>query len=144
MNRHRTPSQLSLFERPTLNIAKPVKEAMSSDVLKSGLSREQVVDRMNELAASYGVDLSNGNSRKLTLEIFEKWISPNNTARQMPLKAVSIFCAAVGGCAVLDVIARPIGSRVIGDQEQKLLSWAKAKRAISEHNRTVRRLEAEL
>jgi len=41
-------------------------------------------------------------------------------------------------------MARPIGNRVIGDHEQKLLSWAEAKMAIREHNRTVRKLESEL
>jgi hypothetical protein len=62
----------------------------------------------------------------------------------MPLKALPVFCAAVEKCSTIDVLARPLGLRVIGDRDQKLLAWAEAKMAVKEHGREIRKLEAEL
>ena len=90
------PRQLSLFDQPTLNITKGIKDAMAADIRDSNLSREQIVDRMNTLAERYGVCLSHGNSKQLTMEIFEKWLNPSELARLIPLKALPVFCAAVG------------------------------------------------
>jgi len=64
--------QRGLFDQPTLNVTRSVKEVMNKDVLSSGMSRDQVVDKMNDLAAAYGVCLTNGNSQRLTTETFEK------------------------------------------------------------------------
>ena len=136
--------QRSLFNQPTLNVAKPIKAALNKDVQASGLSREQIVDRMNELADCYGVCLVNGNCKRLTIETFEKWLNSNDLKRQIPLKAIPVFCAAVKKHSSLDVMARSLGMRVVGDREQKLLSWAEAKMAIREHNRTVKKLESEI
>ncbi len=136
------PIQLELFNQPTLNVVKPVKEALNNDVRTCGLSREQIVDRMNDLAASYGVGLVSGNGKRLTIDTFEKWLNPNDMNRQIPLKALPVFCAAVGKCSAIDVMVQPMGLRVIGDREQKLLSWAEAKMAIKEKNKIVRKLES--
>jgi transposase InsO family protein len=46
-----TPKQLSLFDQPTIGgIVREVKSAMNDAVKESSLSRDQVRDRMNELA----------------------------------------------------------------------------------------------
>lgn len=138
------PIQLNLFNQPTLNVAKPIKDAMNNDVRDSGLSREQIVDRMNELANRFGICLNRGNSKRLTIEVFEKWLNPSDLSRQMPLKALPVFCAAVETCSTIDALTRPLGLRVIGDRDQKLLAWAEAKMAVKAHGRKIRKLEAEL
>jgi hypothetical protein len=138
------PQQLSLFNQPTLNISKEIKEAMNNDVRESGLSRELLVDRMNNAAERYGICLARGTGNRLTLETLEKWLNPSDLTRQMPLKAVPIFCVAVGKSTVIDVLAKPIGLRVIDDHDQKLLAWAEAKMAIKKHGRKIRKLEEEL
>jgi len=48
--------QLSLFDQPTLNITRDLKISMNEAVSECGLSREQIVDAMNNLADRYGVD----------------------------------------------------------------------------------------
>ncbi len=116
--------QLELFTQPTLNICKHLKIAMCEDVRASGLSRESVIDRMNDLAERYGVHLSRGNCRRLKLDTFEKWLNPEEPARQIPLKALPVFCAATGGTAAMNVLAQSVGLQVIGHHEQKLLKWA--------------------
>jgi len=108
---------------------------------RCGLSREEIVDRMNELASRYGVNLvSNGG---LTLNTFEKWINPNELNRQMPMKALPVFCAAVRDTLALDVIARPVGAMVIGPEDQDLLKWARAYMAARRARRTMKTLDPE-
>ncbi|BBO74371.1 hypothetical protein DSCW_17880 [Desulfosarcina widdelii] len=136
--------QLGLFDQPTLNVIRPIKQVMNTDVRECGLSREQIVDRMNDLAARFGVCLVSGNCKRLTVETFEKWLNPNELNRSIPLKALPVFCAAVERCSVIETLARPLGLRIVDDREQKLLSWAKAKMDIKEKNRIVRRIESEL
>jgi hypothetical protein len=119
-----THHQIPLFDRPTLNIIKAQKEAMNRAVRLCGMSREQVLDRMNDLADAYGVSLaSNG---RLSMDIFEKWLNPNETNRQMPIKALPVFCAAVRDISSLDVLARSVGAMVIGEDDQRRLKWAEA------------------
>ena len=140
----RKPIQLDLFNQPTLNVGKVFKLAMCDDVRASGLSREQIVDRMNDLAERHGVCLVHGNSRKLTIETFEKWLNPGDLDRMMPLKALPVFCAATGECSAFSAVAEPMGLRVIGEREQKMLAWAEAKMTVREQSRVMRKLEAEL
>ena len=138
------PIQLNIFDQPTLNTSKSIKDAMNYDVRESNLSREQIVDRMNQLAERHGVCLTHGNSKRLTMEIFEKWINPTEITRQIPLKALPIFCAAVGRYSAIGELAKPLGLQVISHRDQKLLSWAEAKMAIKRHGQKIRKLEAEL
>lgn len=138
------PIQLELFDQPTLNVARDIKIAMNEDMKASGKSREQIVDLMNDLAFRYGVSLVHGNSPKLTLEAFEKWLNVSDLSRQIPLKALPVFQAATGHHETLNVLARAIGLRVVGPREQKMLDWAEAKMAIKKHANRIKKLEAEI
>jgi len=134
--------QLSLFERPTLNTCKDSKLAMKAAADASGLSREQIVDKMNDLASRYGVNLaSNGG---LQLHTFEKWINPNDLSRQMPMRALPVFCAVVGDTSAMDALARPLGARVIGPEDQNLLKWARAYFKARDCRKEMRAIEGEL
>ena len=74
-----TFQQIPLFDQPTFNTTKIQKEAMNQAAKRCGMSREQIVDKMNDLAGRYGVSLvSNGGLR---LDTFEKWINPNDLSR---------------------------------------------------------------
>lgn len=137
------PKQLGLFDVPSLNVTAAIKEALNKDVKDSQFSREQVVDRMNRLADNYGIRLANGNGRRLTIDIFEKWLNPNDMSRQIPAKAIPVFCAATRRSTVVEALIAPIGLMVVGEREQKMLDWAEAKLAIKKHNQTARKLEAE-
>ena len=140
----RQPMQLSLFDVPTLNVTRQIKEVMNAAAKDCGLSREQVVDRMNELGDRYGVSLISGNGKGLTLDTFEKWINSSEMGRQMPIKALPVFCAVVGDASALDVLARPLGYRVIDRDDQMLLKWAKANLSARDARKTMRRIEGDL
>ena len=134
--------QIPLFDQPNLNTIKTQKEAMNSAARRCGLSREQVVDKMNDLASRYGVNLmSNGGLR---LDTLEKWINPNDLSRQMPMRALPVFCAVVRDYAALDVLALPVGAKVVGPEDQSLLKWARAYFAARDARITMRRIEGDL
>jgi len=139
----RTPIQLDLFSQPTLNVSKAIKAAMADDARDCGMSREQLVDRMNDIAERHGVCLTHGNSQRLTIDTLEKWLNVSDP-RHIPLKALTVFCAAVGRWSVLDVVARSLGLMVIGDREQKMLAWAEAKIEVQRKSRQIRKIESEL
>ena len=103
------PVQLSIFDQPTLNISADLTRAMHEAVKNSDMSREQIVDRMNDLADRYGVRMVNGNTTKLTMTTFEKWINPDDPSRQIPVRALPIFCAAVGRPDICDIILQSPG-----------------------------------
>ena len=138
------PKQMSLFNTPTLNISRPLKAAMNEAAKQCGLSRDQIVDRMNDLADRYGVSLANGNARKLTLETFAKWLNPEEKSRQIPVKALPVFCAAVNSAEPMKVLSTPLGFEVIGDEDQNLLRWAKAYQQARKARKIMRRLEPEV
>lgn len=137
-------TQLSLFDQPTFNTIHPQKEAMNQAVRESGLSREQIVEKMNSLAVKYGVSLANGNNKELTIAIFEKWLNPADPSRQMPMRALPIFCAICGDPGPMEVLAMPTGFQIIGQEDQQLLKWARAYQKARAARQTMKRLEPDV
>lgn len=137
-------TQLSLFDQPTFNTIHPQKEAMNRAVKESGLSREQIVEKMNTLAVKYGVSLANGNNKELTVATFEKWLNQADTSRQMPMRALPVFCAICGDPGPMAVLARPTGFQIIGQEDQQLLKWARAYQKARAAKQVMRRLEPDI
>jgi len=134
--------QIPLFDRPTLNTCKGTKIAMNLAVKQTRLSREGVVDQMNDLAGRYGVSLvSNGS---LKIETFENRINPNDLSRQMPMRALPVFCAVVRDYSALDALAHPLGAKVVGPKERNLLKWARAYFSARDARKEMRKIEGDL
>ena len=141
----RRPIQLSLFDVPTFNIAYDQKVSMNEAARNCGLSRDQIVEKMNEMAGRFGVTLVKGNTNSgLTLETFEKWINPEDTTRHMPMKALPIFCAVTESLEPLAIMAKPLEAAIIGQDEKKLLEWAKIKLRQKKEAKTLRRIGEEI
>jgi len=136
--------QMTLFNAPTLHISRPLKEAMDAASRHSGMSRAQIVDKMNDLADRHGVSLVSGNSNRLKLDTFEKWLNVNEKNRNIRLKTLPIFCAVVKDITPLNIIAQPLGAKVIGPEDQRLLKWAKAYHNAKESRKIMRQLETDL
>ena len=112
---------------------------------KSGLSQEDIVTKMNELAVRFGVSLKSGdNGDSLSQATLEKWLTVNEKSRSMPLHALAIFCKVVNDTSILSAIINPLGLSLIGPVEQKKLAWAEAKMSIREQNKMIRKIEEEL
>lgn len=134
--------QIPLFDRPDLNIIKLQKKALHSSAKASRFSREEILDRMNELASAHHIHLvSNG---RLKMDTFEKWLNPNEKSRHMPMCALPVFCSVVGDISSINILALAVGAQVIGPTDLKLLKWAKAYFRARDARKTMRRIEGDL
>lgn len=98
-------TQLGLFNTaPTLNVLRDLKTAMAQAADATGLSREELCDRINQLADRYGIRLVKGTGPNLTMATFEKWLNPEDKERVIPAKALPVFCAAVNNIGPLQVL----------------------------------------
>jgi len=110
---------------------------------RCGLSREQLVDRMNEIAALGGYRL-NRNARTLSVDVFEKWLNPLERDYVPGLNAIQAFVAATGDPEPIRVAAGIQGFELVGGDDLKILKAAKLDREIQNLKRQKRRLEQEL
>ena len=116
--------QLSLFEgiNPKLlsagGFVASMKLALRCVVDKSGLSRAQVVDVMNEVVRATGKGLCKG-SKFITLPILEKWLADEERGQLPDLWGMHVLVLATGGnmhpfavwlsyfeCSVLDAVGK--------------------------------------
>ncbi|MDH5297649.1 MAG: hypothetical protein OEV91_01365 [Desulfobulbaceae bacterium] len=138
------PTQLDLFKQPAIGaVVRDMKAAMNDAVKSSRYSREQVLDRMNELAKRHGVKLNKA-ANELTQATFEKWLNVNEVTHYPNPVALAIFCAACESTLPVGVLAAPAGGMVIDGEDIKLLLWARAYHRAKGLRKKMRELEAEL
>jgi len=136
--------QLNLFNQISFNINRSLSDQMAQSVKQSGLSRDEVLDRMNDLADRYGVRLLKGNGQSLTMATFEKWLNPNAKEYIPSPNALVVFCGAVEDLEPMRVLLSPLGGLIIEEQDVKLLQWAKHYQRAKKERIQMRRLEPEL
>lgn len=137
-------NQLKLFSAPTLNVLREVKARMATAYKGSGLSRDELLDRMNELADRYGVCLAGGRGQQLSLATLEKWLNQEDKEHFPSIKALPVFCAATGSIEPMRAMIEPLGWMIINDQDSRLLTWARHYHGAKSHREQMRKLEAEL
>ena len=137
--------QLSLFDTLSLvdDMDKAVKSAMNRALRESKRSRDEVLDRMNEIAASSGVRL-NRNARTLSMEVLEKWLNPGDVEHKPGIQALHIFMAATGSLLPLQTMAMAHGGRVIDRREARLLERAELEEKIKKLQAQKKKIDAEL
>lgn len=134
--------QMTLFDGRSLNVTAPLKEAMRQALADSGLSREQVVDGMNELCRVHGVHFT-GRAKQISLDMLEKWTA-NSADHVLPLKYLPLFCRATASDLPMRAVAAPLNLNVIDGDETRLLQWARMERQRRALLKEQRRLEGEL
>ena len=138
-------TQLGLFTTaPTLNVLRDLKVAMAQAAKATGLSREALCDRINELADRYGVRLVKGTGPNLTVDTLEKWLNPEDKERVIPTKAMTVFCAAVESIEPMQVLVAPLGWRIIDDKQAKLLQLAELDMDVKRKQAMMKKLKAEI
>ena len=138
-------TQLGLFTTaPTLNVLRDLKVAMATAAKATGLSREALCDRINELADRYGVRLVKGTGPNLTVDTLEKWLNPEDKERVIPTKAITVFCAAVESTEAMQVLVAPLGWRIIDDKQAKLLQLAELDMDVKRKQAMMKKLKAEI
>jgi len=113
--------QLDLFDGsasldPTYEVKRQIRLALRD----SDLSRDQVVDAMNDLAVVDGV------TKRVSKATIDSWTKDSDRDRQPSLMWLNYFCETVRTLAPYIAAIRPLGARVIGPDEVKLLNWAEA------------------
>lgn len=110
------------FRGQNLNISYDLKQAMNAAAKASKHSREQILERMEEICRRHGI------KTQLSMALLEKWLNPQADEHVMPLKLFPVFCRAVDcDCTeLLSILIRPLGYRAIDQQQDKLLTWAEA------------------
>ena len=122
--------QMGLFDPPMKSIDDPgpaLKAAMR-DADKAAqrlyfMSRDNIIDAMNAMADSVGITC-NGNARKVTLHIYNKWLS-SSELHYIPLRWLHIFCFAVRSNKPLEVYTSFFNQvRLVAEDDLKKLQWA--------------------
>jgi len=137
-------NQLKLFSQPTLNVLRDVKAAMATAYKECGLSRDELCDAMNALADRYGVCLAGGRGQQLSLATLEKWLNPEDKDHFPSIKTLPVFCAATNDITPMRAMIEPLGWQIIGDQDARLLAWARHYHGAKNHREQMRKLEAGL
>lgn len=127
-----------------MNINKDLKEQIARSAKKSGFTRDEILDRMNDLAERYGVRLMKGNAKALTMTTFEKWLNPQAIEHMPSPNALIVFCCAIEDLSVMKVMLSPLGAQVIDEKDIKLLLWAKEYRRAKDAQTKMKKLEREL
>lgn len=112
--------QLDLFHSPSLDTTHEIKRQIRLALANSTLSRDQVVDRMNEIAVREGMRHT---TSKASLD---NWVKDSDPERLPALPWVTILCEVLETVAPIAALAGPLGGRVIGPEEAGLLTWAQA------------------
>lgn len=136
--------QLNLFNQPSLNIGKSLKEQLAKTARESRLSREELLDRMNDLATRYGVRLLKGNGNNLTMATFEKWLNPEAMEHIPSINSLVVFCAVTEDLEPMREALAPLGGKLIDEDDVKLLLWAKEYQRAKDARTKMRKLEQEL
>lgn len=105
------------------------------------LSREQLVDRMNAIAKQYGLKITVGRGRVLTLAVLEKWLAPNDMEDMPPIAAFQVFMLALGNFEPLRMLAEFNGCKLVTEEELPYFEYGKAKFEARERSRQLKRLE---
>lgn len=141
-----TSQQLNLLELPNLNVDVAISSAMARIVEASGLSRIEVLEKLNDAAHRHEVRLCSGNAKVLGLATFEKWLNANAPEHLPSIRALNLFCHVFESHAPLDILAQSHGWgwQVIDNEDGILLDLARTEREIKNLRAKKRKLEAGL
>ena len=138
------PKQLSLFSQPSLNVGKKLKEQLALSAKQSRYSREELLDRINDLAGRYGVRLVKGNGHGLNMAMLEKWLNKEAMEYVPSINAMVVICAALEDIGPIQEVISPLGCMLIDENEARMLLWAKEYHRAKDARNKMRKLESEL
>ena len=112
-----------------------VKIAIKEVIDRSHLSRAQIVDAVNRLAALGGI------KRRLKENVLNKWTAESDTEHPIHLELLKLFCLAMNDYWPLTVYAGGFpGAHIINEDEWQVLLWAKKEIKLREDRKEVKRM----
>ena len=72
--------------------------------------RKALVDKLNQIASEAEIKLTGGNSKSISKDLLDKWLSPSDSSHPPSLLAILAFCRATDNPAPLQIILRAVGA----------------------------------
>ena len=88
--------------------------------------RKALVDKLNQIAAEAEIKLTGGNSKSISKDLLDKWLSPSDSSHPPSLLAILAFCRATDNPAPLQIILRAVGLDVMTDEDRKFRDYGRA------------------
>ncbi len=88
--------------------------------------RKALVDKINQIAAEAEIKLTGGNSKSISKDLLDKWLSPSDTSHPPGLLAILAFCRATDNPAPLQIILRAVGLDVMTNDDRKFRDYGRA------------------
>ena len=118
--RSKRAGQMDLFQA-RLDAMPLFKSALAEAMKRSHLSRDEIADRINGLLKREGLR-GDVNAQKLS-----KWASPSDTTHAPSLRHLPFLLKAVDDASPLDALLAPLGLRICGEREQRLIELAEGR-----------------
>ena len=119
---NKTAFQYSLFQDISMNPTYEIKRQIRMALTGSDLSRAQVADKMNQIAVHEGM------RKTVSKETLDSWTKRSEPDRLPSLHWMTIFCHVLDTLAPIAAMLQPLGAKVIGPEDLKILTWARAER----------------
>ena len=139
--------QLSLFEDQAYQLAdltRSIKYHMNRAAAAGRQSRQEIVDRMNELSMQAGINLASGNSKALNLPTLEKWLNPAAVGHVPSVLALTIFCQVTKNLSPIAPMLKLLGGDVMTPDDKTLRDLGKAYLTGKKVRRELKELENKL
>lgn len=114
---------------------------MREAVRRSDLSREEISDRMREIAKMDG--LGGGRGSTISLSNLDAWVSETK-CNLIPANLLPVFCRVTNDITPLEILGAPLGARLIDAQDDRILEWAKAELQSRQLARRKRKILSEI
>ena len=88
--------------------------------------RKALVDKLNQIASEAEIKLTGGNSKSISKDLLDKWLSPSDSSHPPSLLAILAFCRATDNPAPLQIILRAVGLDVMTDEDRKFRDYGRA------------------
>lgn len=88
--------------------------------------RKALVDKINQIAAEAEIKLTGGNSKSISKDLLDKWLSPSDASHPPSLLAILAFCRATDNPAPLQIILRAVGLDVMTNDDRKFRDYGRA------------------
>ena len=136
--RSRSASQLDLFSAPRLDVLVLFKSALAESLKASRLSREEIADKANTLLKAEGLRAD------VTAAKLSKWSAPSDSTHMPSLRVLPFLFKALDDASAMDALLAPLGLRLCGPREQKLIDLAEGRLAAKKASQAIKEAEKAL
>lgn len=113
-------SQLKLFQSDSLNPTYEIKRQLRIALANSALSRDEVVNQMNEISVAEGM------RKTVSKAIVDGWVKDSDPDRLPSLPWLTIFCRVMEVTGPVNAVVQPLGFSVIGPEDARILAHGQA------------------